>query len=170
MAAQTTQTNQQIITEAFINIGVVAQGRAPTSSQSALALTVFNDNMLTQMRDGWWTIGWYPQTQAQLNTAAPLLDQDVADVKLCLSAWLAFKWGRRIEPPAGPQDKYSLAAQIDAAFTRLNKRYLQRTEADLGELSRPQGGPWGGPNWLIYIGFSLLLGRSFHAMLSSLIT
>jgi hypothetical protein len=30
----------------------------------------------------------------------------------------------------------------------MNKRYLKRTECDLGELSRPQGGPWGGPNFL----------------------
>jgi hypothetical protein len=31
---------------------------------------------------------------------------------------------------------------------RLTKRYLRYTECDLGELSRPQSGPWGGPNWL----------------------
>jgi hypothetical protein len=148
VAAQTTQTNQQIITEAFINLGVVASGRAPTSTQTATALTVLNDNMLTQMRDGWHDIGWYPQLQSQLNTAAPLLDQDVADVKLILSAWLAPKFGRKIEPSPVPDDPTTLFGQISAAFRRLNKRYLRQTEADLGELSRPQGGPWGGPNWL----------------------
>jgi hypothetical protein len=148
VAAQTTQTNQQIITEAFIMIGVVPSGRAPTSTQTNTALTVLNDNLLTQMRDGWWTLGWYPQAQSQLNSAAPLLDQDVGDIKLCLAAWLAPRFGRRIEPSPDPHDHTSLYGQISAAFTRLNKRYLQRTEADLGELSRPQGGPWGGPNWL----------------------
>jgi hypothetical protein len=148
VTAQTTQTVQQIINEAFLNIGVVASGRAPSSTQSNTALTVLNDNMLTQMRDGWWNIGWYPQTQAQLNTAAPLWDQDVGDVKLCLSAWLAPKFGRKIDPNPDPLDEASLANQIKNAFRRLNKRYLQRTESDLGELSRPQGGPWGGPNWL----------------------
>ena len=148
MAAQTTQTVQQIITEAFVNIGVVASGRSPSSTQTSTALTVLNDNMLTQMRDGWWNIGWYPQTQAQLNNAAPLWDQDVGDVKLCLSAWLAPKFGRKIEPNPDPLDESSLANQIKNAFRRLNKRYLQRTESDLGELSRPQGGPFGGPNWL----------------------
>lgn len=148
MAVQTSQTVQQIITEAFINIGVVASGRQPSATQSATALTVLNDNMLTQMRDGWWTIGWYPQSQSNLNSAAPLLDQDVGDVKLCLSAWLAPKFGRQIEPSPIPDDPSTLFGQITAAFRRLNKRYLQKTESDLGELSRPQGGPWGGPNWL----------------------
>ena len=148
MAVQTSQTVQQIITEAFLNIGVVASGRQPSSTQTATALTVLNDNMLTQMRDGWWNIGWYPQTSSQLNSAAPLLDQDVGDIKLCLSAWLAPKFGRKIDPDPDPSDQSSLASQIKNAFTRLNKRYLQMTESDLGELSRPQGGPWGGPIWL----------------------
>lgn len=148
MAAQTTQTNQQIITEALLNLGVVSAGRAPTNTQSATALTVLNDNMLTQMRDGWWSIGWYPQTQAQLNTAAPIQDQDVADVKLMLTAWAAPKFGRKIDPSPDPMDEASLSNQIKNALRRLNKRYLQRTESDLGELSRPQGGPWGGPNFL----------------------
>jgi hypothetical protein len=148
VAAQTTQTTQQIITEAFLNIGVVSSGRNPTSTQSNTALTVLNDNLLTQMRDGWWTLGWYPQTQAQLNGAAPLWDQDVADIKLCLSAWLAPKFGRKIEPSPDPNDQSSLAVQIKEAFRRLDKRYSQRTECDLGELSRAQGGPWSGPNWL----------------------
>lgn len=148
MAAQTTQTVQQIITEALLNIGVVAAGRPPTSTQSNTALTVLNDNMLTQMRDGWWNLGFYPQTQANLNSPAPIWDQDVGDVKLCLSAWLAPKFGRKIETAPDPNDMSYLANQIKDAFRRLNKRYLQRTESDLGELSRPQGGPWGGPNWL----------------------
>jgi hypothetical protein len=148
VAAQTTQTNQQIINEALLNVGVVAAGRNPTSTQSNTALTVLNDNMLTQMRDGWWNIGWYPQSQAQLNNAAPLQDQDVGDIKLMLSAWIAPKFGRKIEPSPDPNDQSSLAVQIKEAMRRLNKRYLQRTESDLGELSRPTGGPWGGPNWL----------------------
>lgn len=145
MAAQTTQTNQQIITEALFNLGVVSAGRSPTPTQSATALTVLNDNMLTQMQDGWHDIGWYPQTTGQLNSAAPILDQDVADVKLCLTGWVAFKFGKKIEPS---DDPLSLSAQIRDAHRRLSKRYLRQTEADLGELSRPQGGPWGGPNWL----------------------
>ena len=148
MAAQTTQTNQQIITEAFLNIGVVASGRSPTSTQSNTALTVLNDNLLTQMRDGWWNLGWYPQTQSQLNSAAPLQDQDVGDIKLVLSGWLAPKFGRKIEPSPDHLDPTSLYSQIKDAHRRLSKRYLQRTESDLGELSRPQGGPWGGPNFL----------------------
>jgi hypothetical protein len=41
-----------------------------------------------------------------------------------------------------------LGNQIKAAFRRLNNRYLKFAESDLGELSRSQGGPWGGPNYI----------------------
>jgi hypothetical protein len=142
------QTNQQIITEAFIKLGVTAEGRSPSSVQSVQALTILNDNMLTQMRDGWNGIGWFPQSVALINSTAPLRDEDIADVKLCLCAWLAPHYGKVITPPESPNDMYSLAGQIENAFRRLNKRYLQYMDCDLGELSRPQGGPWGGPNWL----------------------
>lgn len=145
---QTTQTNQQIITESFQILGIVPEGRQPSATQSTNGLTILNDNMLTQMVDGWKDIGFYPQTQAQLNSAAPFADSDVADIKLVLSAWLAPRYGRKIDPAADPNDMTKLANQIKAAITRLNKRYLRRTECDLGELSRPQGGPWGGPNYM----------------------
>lgn len=145
--AQTTQTNQQIITEALQAIGVVATGRNPTPAQSNLGLTILNDNMLTQLQDRWHDIGWYPQSAVNLNVAAPLRDTDVADVKLVLAAWIAPRLGRTIPDSMDPDDMTKLANQIKAAFRRLNKRYLRQVEADLGELSRPQGGPWGGPNY-----------------------
>jgi hypothetical protein len=148
LVAPTSQTNQQIITEPFIKLGLVAEGHQPSATQSAQGLTILNDNMLTQMMDGWRDIGWYPQTTANLTTPAPLQDSDVADIKLALAAWIAPHYGKTVDPPTSPADKSSLGAQVEAAFTRLDKRYLRRTEADLGELSRPQGGPWGGPNWL----------------------
>ena len=142
------QTNQQIITESFQILGVVREGRQPSPTQSANGMTILNDNLLTQMRDGWGNIGWYPQTIAQLNSTAPLKDEDLADIKYCLAAWLSVRYGITIAPPMGPDDDYSLGGMIKNAFRRLTKRYLKYTECDLGELSRPQGGPWGGPNWL----------------------
>lgn len=145
---QTTQTNQQIVTEGFQIIGIVAEGRAPSPTQSANGLVILNDNLLTQMQDGWRDLGWYPQSPSQLNSAAPLQDTDVADVKLILASWLAPRYGRAIAVAQDPNDPTKLSNQIKWAFTRLSKRYLRRTEADLGELSRPQGGPWGGPNYL----------------------
>lgn len=140
-----TATNLAIITEAFQKIGVVADGRAPTATQTANGLAVLNDNMMTQQRDG-WHLGWFPQTN--LASLAPLADENIGDVKLCLCAWLAPGYTVTIPPPLSPEDHSSLGAQIDAAFVRLNKRSLLRTECDLGELSRAQGGPWGGPNFL----------------------
>lgn len=144
---QTTYTNQQVVTRSFQTLGIVAEGRAPSATQSANVLQILNDNMLTQITDGWHDIGWYPQTPSQLTSAAPLQDTDVADIILCLASWIAPYYGRKIEVAADPTDPTKLSNQIRWAFTRLNKRYLRRTECDLGELSRPQGGPWGGPNY-----------------------
>jgi hypothetical protein len=142
------QTNQQIITESFQILGVVREGRAPTPTQSANGMTILNDNLLTQMRDGWGNIGWYPQTIAQLNSIAPLKDEDIADVKYILAGWISVRYGITIPPSPDPLDGFDLSALIFQARRRLTKRYLKYTECDLGELSRPQGGPWGGPNWL----------------------
>lgn len=147
MSAQTTQTNQQIITAALNMIGVVADGRAPTPTQSADSIVILSDNLMTQQRDG-WNLGWYPQTVANLATAAPIADDSVMDVKYCLAAWLAPKYSVTIPVSPDPLDEASLSNQIKNAFRRLTKRSLLAVESDLGELSRPQGGPWGGPNYL----------------------
>jgi hypothetical protein len=137
-----------IITDAFTLIGVVADGQIPTATQQAVALRTLNDNLLTQQRNG-WNLGWYNlPANTNLNNNAPLQDPDIGDVKLMLASWLAPRYGIIIQPSPDPTDLTSLSNQIRAAFQRLTKRSLRYTEADLGELSRPQGGPWGGPNWL----------------------
>lgn len=141
------QTNSQIISDAFNMIGATSDGRAPSPTQSARGMTLLNDNMLTQQRDG-WNLGWFPQTIANLAQNTPLRDEDIGDVKLCLCAWLASSYGVTIPPSPDPTDEAALSNQIKNAFTRLNKRSLRYVECDLGELSRAQGGPWGGPNWL----------------------
>lgn len=139
------QLNSQIITEALVILGVVDPSRGAPPSLMALGMTVLNDNMLTQARDG-WHLGWYPQTNPA--ATAPVRDEDIGDVKLVLAAWMAPRVGVTIPPAADPNDESALTNQIKGAFRRLTKRSLLYTEADLGELQRPQGGPWGGPNWL----------------------
>ena len=141
------QTNQQIITEAFQKLGVVREGRQPSPTQSANGMTILNDNLLTQMRDGWGNIGWYPQTAAQLNSIAPLKDEDIADVKYVLAGWISVRYGITIDPSPDPLNGYDLGALIYQANRRLTKRYLRYTESDLGELSRANGGLWGGSYW-----------------------
>ena len=143
-----TATNQQIVSDALSMIGVVADGKSPTPYQIQTGIIVMNDNLLTQQRDG-WNLGWYPQSIANITQNAPLRDEDIGDVKLVLASWLAPRMGVTIAPPpaTSPDDPSSLANQIKKAFTRLSKRSLRYTEADLGELSRAQGGPWGGPGW-----------------------
>ncbi len=74
----TVATNQAIITEAFQILGVVREGRQPTPTQSSNGLTILNDNLATQNRDGWGNIGWWPQTVAMLNNLAPLQDAEIA--------------------------------------------------------------------------------------------
>jgi hypothetical protein len=142
------QTNQQIITESFQILGVVREGRQPTPTQSANGMTILNDNLLSQMRDGWGNLGWYPQTIAQLNNIAPLKDEDLADIKYVLAGWLSVRYGISIPPPVGPDDEFSLGGLIKGAMRRLNKRYLRYVECDLGELSRATGGLWGGAYWI----------------------
>lgn len=142
-----TSTIQAMITEAYQKIGIVSEGRAPTPTQSANALTIMNDNLLTQMRDGWGGIGWFPQSQANLNSNAPLKDEDIGDVKLMLASWIAVHYGIAIKGSPDPNDLTALGNQIQGAYRRLNKRYLRYVECDLGELSRPTGGPWGGLAW-----------------------
>ena len=141
------QTNQQIINEAFTKLGIVADGRAPSPTQAATGLTILNDNLLTQQRDG-WQLGWFTQTNPA--AIAPLRDEDIGDVKLCLVSWLSIHYGQPIPGMTSPDpnDETSFTAQIKAAFKRLTKRSLRNTEADLGELSRAQAGAWGGGNWM----------------------
>lgn len=144
-----TTTTQAIITESFQLLGVVREGRAPSPTQSANGLTILNDNIATQQKDG-WSLAWWPQTVAMLTNNAPLNDSDIADIKYLLAGWIALRYG--ITVPDNPNDDLtaptSLGGQIRASMRRMNKRYLKRVECDLGELSRPQGGPWGGPNYL----------------------
>ena len=141
------QTNQQIITEAFQILGVVREGRQPTPTQSANGMTILNDNLLTQMRDGWGNLGWYPQTILQLNSTSPIKDEDIADIKYLLAGWLSVRYGVTIPPSQDPINGFDLGALIYQAMRRLTKRYLKYTESDLGELSRAMGGPWGGPGF-----------------------
>lgn len=139
------KTIAQIVTDALNQIGVVADGRSASPFQAQQGAFVLNDNLLTMQRDG-WRLGWYPITTPA--SIAPIRDEDIADVTYALCAWLSSRNGVTIPPAADPNDQSSLANQIKNAFTRLSKRSIEYVECDLGELSRPQGGPYGGPNWL----------------------
>jgi hypothetical protein len=143
-----TSTIQAMITEAYQKLGIVSEGRPPTPTQSANALTITNDNILTQMRDGWGGLGWFPQVPANINNNAPLKDEDIGDIKLMMAAWLAPHYGVTIASSQDPSDLSSLGNQIKDANRRLNKRYLRYVECDLGELSRAQGSPFGGAGWI----------------------
>lgn len=140
-------TNQQIINEAFQAIGVVGDGRTPTPIQSATGMRLLNNGILSEQRDG-WKLGWYPQTTTNLNSTAPLRDEDIREVILVLASWIAGNYSITIPEAQDPNDDAALSNQIKKAFRLLTKRSLLFTECDLGELSRSQGGPWGGPNWL----------------------
>lgn len=136
-----TFTIQSVVTEVMQTIGVTGTGKSPTPAQNPICWQVLNDNLLTQMKDGWVNLGWFPNVTPSPTTVAPLRDADRADIVLIACEWFAPKFGVRLEDPI-------LLKQIEDAFRRLSKRYLRYTECDLGELSRPQGGPWGGPNYL----------------------
>ncbi len=131
-------TNLEIITFAYQKIGVIDENSSPSNEQGQVALTVLNDYLLNEAADG-MRLGWFPQTQ--MNAIAPLRAEDVHGVKMLLCNQLAVHYGITIQNP-------SLMQEIQTAKTQLVKRSLRYSEADFSELSRPQGGPWGGPNWI----------------------
>ncbi len=130
-----TQQVSQIITDAYRLIGVVDEEETPTPAQSNSALTLLNDMLLNEAADG-LRLGWFPQISITAN--APLRDEDFFGVKLMLAERLAPRCGIAITDP-------DLLSQIGDAKRQLTKRAIKYFESDLGELSRPQGGPWGGP-------------------------
>jgi hypothetical protein len=131
------QTNLQILTFAFQKAGIVDETRAPSPTQAANGLVIMNDYLLTQARDG-MRLGYYPQTNLANNV--PLQDSDIGDVKWMMAQQLAMAYGATIKDQASIDE-------IEKATRRLTKRTQRYFESDLGELSRAQGGPWGGPNW-----------------------
>ncbi len=131
-------SNSEIITFAYQKIGVVDENISPSAEQGQVALTVLNNFLLNEAADG-LRLGWYTQTNIAAN--APLRDEDVHGVKMMLCKQLAAHYGITIQNP-------QLLEEIQEAKRQLVKRSILYSEADFSELSRPQGGPWGGPNWI----------------------
>jgi len=131
-------SNLGIITFAYQKIGVVDENSSPSNEQGVTGLTVLNDYLLNEAADG-MRLGWFTQTNLAAN--APLRDEDVHGVKMLLAKQLAAHYGITITNP-------QLLEEIAIAKTQLVKRSLRYSESDFSELSRPQGGLWGGPNWI----------------------
>lgn len=128
------QTNQQIVTEAYQTIGVVADGKSCTPTQGSVGITVLNDMLATEAIDG-TRLGWYPQNFAtQWTKMSPLADGNIGDVKYMLAERLAAKNGITIDPTKD----LTLYTLISDAKSRLAKRSLRMFESDLGELQRAQ--------------------------------
>ena len=124
-------TNLELLTYAFLKINVISESQSPSSEQGVTGLNVLNDTLASAAADG-IHLGWYPQTN--LAAVSPLQNQDVGPVKLVLAAALAAHYGIQLSA--------ELIAQIGAAVTRLEKRALKYSEADMSELPRAQGPYW----------------------------
>ena len=131
-----TQLVLQIVTEAFQKIGVVDETAAPSPAQGANGLQVLNDMLANEAADG-MRLGWWPQ--ASLANTAPLRDQDIYGVKLLLAANLAPLYGIDLT-----KSNPALLEIASEAKRQMVKRSIRYFESDLGELQRPQAGPWGG--------------------------
>jgi hypothetical protein len=131
-------TNLDIITFAYQKIGVIDENSPPSFEQGKVGLVVLNDYLLNQAADG-MRLGWY--SQSNISAQAPLRAEDIHGVKLLLARQLAAHYGITIQNPL-------LLDDIQKAETQLTKRSIRYAELDFSELSRPQGGPWGGPNWI----------------------
>lgn len=135
------QTVLQIVTEAFQLAGIVDETQSPSAEQGVNGLTVLNDMLANEAADG-LRIGWYPQTA--LSNTAPLRDSDIYGVKLMLAIALAPRYGIDLS-----KDNPVLVAEAVEAIRQLTKRSLRYFESDLGELQRPQAGPWGGAGYFL---------------------
>jgi hypothetical protein len=131
-------SNLEIITFAYQKLGVIDENSSPSNEQGQVGLTVLNDYLLNEAADG-MRLGWW--TQTSLQATAPLRPEDVHGVKLLLARQLAAHYGITIQSPL-------LIDDIAEAKRQLVKRSVLYSEADFSELPRPQGGPWGGPNWI----------------------
>lgn len=130
-------TNLQIITNALRKAGIVDETLSPSTTQQSNALAVMNGYFAMRAADG-LNLGYYPQTST--GATFPCRDEFAYGMTLLLARQLASDCGQPIEDP-------TLNAEIDKADAILAKAARPVMESDLGELPRPQGGPWGGPNW-----------------------
>lgn len=131
-------TNQQVVTLAFQRAGIVDETRQPTSVQGANGLQILSLYLLARQRAG-LRLGWYAQTN--LAATFPLRDEDVNDVILLLVSQLSTAY-------SAPITDEVLAQDISNADKRLVKAYFRFPECDFSDFPRPQGGPFGGPNWI----------------------
>lgn len=131
--------NLQVITDAYRIVNIVDENEAPTANQANLALSVMNDMLANEAADG-LRLGYFPQTSLQAN--CPLRDQDFYAVKLMLAKKLAIRFGIEIKDA-------NLISEMTESYRQLVKRAIRYTESDLGELQRPQAGPWGGAGYFI---------------------
>jgi hypothetical protein len=132
---------QQIVTEAFQIAGIVDETESPSPEQGVNGLQVLNDMLANEAADG-LRIGWWPQTS--LANVAPLRDQDFYAVKLMLAAAISPRYGINLA-----RDNPVLAMQMSEAYRQMTKRAIRYFESDLGELQRPQAGPWGGAGYFL---------------------
>lgn len=136
-----TQQVLQIVTEAFQIAGITDETEAPTAEQGVNGLTVLNDMLLNEAADG-LRLGWWPQMT--LAATAPLRDQDIYGVKLMLATALAPRYGIKLS-----ETNPDIVAEAADAKRQLTKRSLRYFESDLGELQRPEAGPWGGAGYFL---------------------
>lgn len=136
-----TQLVLQIVTEAFQIAGITDETESPSPEQGANGLTVLNDMLANEAGDG-LRLGWWPQTA--LSNAAPLRDSDFYGVKLMLAVVLAPRYGKNLQ-----ESNPTLLLEEAEARRQLTKRSLRYFESDLGELQRPQAGPWGGAGYFL---------------------
>jgi hypothetical protein len=121
-------TNLELVTYAFLKCNVIDENSSPSPEQGITGLNVLND-MMADMQANGINVGWYPQTN--IANTSPLQNQDVGPIKHILAGALASHYGITLGE--------LLLSEIAAAGTRLAKRALQYSEADLSELPRTQG-------------------------------
>lgn len=122
-----------LITDTLRTINVIGSNKSPSAEQGISTLHMLNEFMADLESDG-IRLGWYPIADADISAVAPLEDQDIRGVKLCLAIEIAPYFG--IEPI--PQLKENAAD----ALAKLEKRAIEYFESDTTFLPTPDAQWW----------------------------
>jgi hypothetical protein len=130
----------QLITDTLRMINVINANRAPSPEQGISTLHMLNE-MMADWESSGLRLGWYPIADADISAVAPLADEDIRGVKLCLAIEVA--------PYFGIQPIQQLQENALDARQSLQKRYVQYLESDTSFLPMADAyGPYGPWPWL----------------------
>ena len=126
-----TTTVIDLITDACRLVNLIDENESPPPEMGIKCLHLLNELMADAQADG-VQMGWYPIADADISATAPLADEDIRAVKVCLAV--------EICPYFGVEPLQQLKDNAADAYTKLVKRKVRYVESDVSFL--PQADAW----------------------------